>query len=874
MRRVLLALPLSLIGGCASQGWCERFNLDCYVEVPVEYTELADVDGDLWVTDEDCDDGDPDIHPSAEELCDGIDNDCDGVVDEGFQGIIVWYGDEDGDGYGDPDLEVQSCEPPDGPPGVDWVTNADDCNDNRADVFPGASENCSSTDMNCDGDPYADALGTDAWYEDNDEDGVGGAFLEESCEGPEGSVAYDGDCDDDDPTVHPDADEYCDDLDSDCDGEVAEDDSVDATVWYYDVDGDGVGAGTQRWSCEQPDRYVAIDGDCDPYNADTYPGAAECDDREDNDCDDLIDEGTLVEPTTWTRDDDDDGWARAGGSTIERCQDPLNYAANVGDCDDLDPDAYPGNTEVCDDIDNDCDLLTDDDDPGVDASTFSEWTADADGDGYGDEDSVPLVACQGPWDFVNDATDCDDTDPARFPGATELCGDWVVQSCSGDEQAADEACDLDGELYAGSAPLQVLPDQSEVGQGEALTGHADLDGDGLVDLVVGSTRSGLGGGVHIYSGLDGLMDRADATTVLQASDPYLDFGAALDDTQDVDGDGFVDLWVGAPYDYSGATGVSEMGSAYLFSGPLTGQMEHDAAAVSVSDVEEFTGFGEALAVGDLDDDGVIDLVVGAPRDDTNRNNAGAVYVFGDASIDGRTTDDADAVVHGERGTAILGDSVLVLGDANGDGVADLVVSEPQATAGGSRAGQVHVFFGPLDGELVPDEADLSLEGSSAYTYLGYALAEAGDVDGDGLIDLLVGSYSGSVGSLVYTNLTDPDEVSLHAQLRQADGDVMGASVSAGDVDLDGEADFLLGSPDVDFDGDGDAEGAAYLIYGPVSGLVSSATAAASWRGHSASGDLVQVGGDFDGDGTPDLLLGAQPYGSTDGGAVVWWDGDY
>ncbi len=874
MRRLLLAWPLSLAGGCASQSWCERFNLECFVEVPVEYTELADVDGDLWATDDDCDDDDPDIHPSAEELCDGIDNDCDGAVDEGFQGIIFWYGDEDGDGYGDPDLEVRSCEEPDGPPGVDWVTNADDCDDNRADVFPGRSEDCSSTDVNCDGDPYADALGADAWYADDDGDGVGGVFLEESCVGPEGSVAYDGDCDDDDPSVHPDADEYCDEIDSDCDGQVAEDDSVDATAWYYDGDGDGVGDGTQRWSCEQPDWYVAIDGDCDPSNADTYPGAPECDDREDNDCDDLIDEGTLVEPTTWTRDDDDDGWAREGGSTIERCQDPRNYAADVGDCDDSEPDAYPGNVEVCDNIDNNCDGLIDDADPEVDASTFTEWTVDGDGDGYGDEDAEPTVACRGPWDSVDDATDCDDGDPGRFPGAPELCGDWLVQSCVGDEQAADEACDLDGELYAGSAPLQVRPDQSEVGQGQALTGRADLDGDGQVDLVVGSTRSGPGGGVHIYSGLDGLVDRGDATVTLDAGDSYLDFGAALDDTQDVDGDGFEDLYVGAPYDYSGATGVSGVGEAFLFLGPLTGQMDHDAATASISDVEEFTGFGEALALGDLDDDGVIDLVVGAPRDDTKRNNAGAVHVFWDASIDGRTTDDADAVIRGNVSSAILGDGVLVLDDVNGDDVGDLVMSQPQASTGGSRSGAVHVFFGPVEGELVSDEADLSIVGSSSYTYLGYDLADPGDVDGDGLIDLLVGSYSGSIGSLVYTNLTDTDAVSIHTQFVHADGDVLGASVSAGDVDLDGEADFLLGSPDGDLDGNGDPEGAAYLFYGPVSGSASSATAAASWRGHSASGDLVQVGGDFDGDGAPDLLFGAQPFGSTDGGAVVWWAGDY
>ena len=272
----------------------------------------GDADGDGWGAALDCDDLDDDVHPGALELCDGVDSDCDGDLVDGFT-------DTDGDGMpdcaeddsdGDGSLDIDDCAPldPDVFPGNievpddgvdndcsgddtvscyddadgdgfgggtptllegacgDLLADGSDCDDGDELIHPGADELCDGVDNDCDGDADEDLDYVD-WYADADGDGFGDPDQPWSdnpaCEPPDGYTDDAGDCDDEDPAIHPDAEELCDGADSDCDGVLDEQEA--------DGDGDGV---------------PPCDGDCDDDDPDVYRGAVEiCDDGLDQDCD-------------------------------------------------------------------------------------------------------------------------------------------------------------------------------------------------------------------------------------------------------------------------------------------------------------------------------------------------------------------------------------------------------------------------------------------------------------------------------------------------------------------------------------------------------------------------------------------------------------
>ena len=230
----------------------------------------------------DCDDTDPNINPNGTEICDGIDNNCDGVIDEGFSSVS-YYADNDGDGFGDPHTSMMNCTPPSG-----YVTDNTDCDDMDVSVYPGAVEICDDKDNNCDG--IIDEGVTTTYFLDSDGDGFGDSNNSmEACSSPAGYVASDTDCDDTDANNYPGNTEVCDGADNNCDGII--DEGV-TTTYFLDSDGDGFGdSNNSMEACSAPTGYVAADTDCDDNNANNYPGNTEICDGVDNNCDGIVDEG-------------------------------------------------------------------------------------------------------------------------------------------------------------------------------------------------------------------------------------------------------------------------------------------------------------------------------------------------------------------------------------------------------------------------------------------------------------------------------------------------------------------------------------------------------------------------------------------------------
>src|SRR6185436_3895279 len=175
----------------------------------------VDLDGDGFETPDDCADDDAAVHPGADEHCDGIDNDCDGDTD-GADALeaSTWYADADADGFGNPDLVRVACQPP----SEYFLDNADDCDDEREDVFPGAQEYCDGIDDDCDGaTDEEDALDQHLVYADADGDGAGDPNVTSmQCGVPAGYAAKPDDCDDANASMSPYLVEVCNDgLDND-----------------------------------------------------------------------------------------------------------------------------------------------------------------------------------------------------------------------------------------------------------------------------------------------------------------------------------------------------------------------------------------------------------------------------------------------------------------------------------------------------------------------------------------------------------------------------------------------------------------------------------------------------------------------------------
>jgi hypothetical protein len=189
------------------------------------------------LVDGDCGEGDPLIRPGAGERCNGVDDDCDGQIDEGDVGAgPVWHRDGDGDTFGSATETVQRCAQPAG-----YTADSSDCDDGDRAVYPGAVETCDGRDSDCDGVMDDNPTGAPSWYADGDNDGFGAGAVIAACVQPAGAVATRTDCNDATASIFPGAAEACNGVDDDCDGQVDEGSVSSGPVWHRDGDRDGSG---------------------------------------------------------------------------------------------------------------------------------------------------------------------------------------------------------------------------------------------------------------------------------------------------------------------------------------------------------------------------------------------------------------------------------------------------------------------------------------------------------------------------------------------------------------------------------------------------------------------------------------------------------
>ncbi len=941
---------------------------DCDDDDPT--LQAFDLDGDgasLCSDPPDCDDSDPGRAPGIEETCDGVDQDCDGVLpddeaDDDTDGYAPCTGDcdddntaihpadTDGDGYSlcsdEPDCDDEDATLTPDDVDFDGLSACDgDCDDNDATVRPGAPEVCNGVDDDCFGGPGPDEVDDDgdgalACADCNDDnDDVAG--LDDDGDGFDPCT---GDCDEADPLVRPDApDPWGDALDDNCDG-------VDGT----DLDGDGfpgdADPGDPTWDCD--DLLATLDradadgdgvdtcgGDCDDDDPTVGPAAVDpWGDGVDQDCDgsDGLDADGDGFPgdadpgdPTWDCDD--------GDATLDRADsDADGVDSCAGDCDDDDAARFPGNSEasVCDGLDQDCvvdpseaDLDgdgsmacagdCDDDDPlmhGLDVDgdgaslcdgdcddddfTVSPFAADPWGDGEDpncdgvdgiDADGDGYAGNEFPADLSNPNWDCDDDDAAAHRADSDGDG---LDSCSGDcddddalthpdlwdpSDLVDRNCDGFGTTSLGWASLAMLHGATgNESAGYSVAAAGDVDGDGLGDLLVGAPfnealgeRTGIAYVVLAADlGLGGDLSLADAHASFQADAAGAMTGWSVAGAGDVDGDGLDDLLIGAP---SYEEPDDPPGEAALFFGASLGTP--GPRSLSEADVRFLGGDEELLgwvvsSAGDVDGDGLADVVLTAPLG--GEEWEGAAYVFFGSSLQyggDFTPEDADAQL--VRGSGYWGDvaqPTAAAGDIDGDGLDDLV----------SRVGQpgdIAIVFGDelqYGGDIdMSDREVLITDFSSFANEIG--LGSAGDVDGDGLDDLVIGDpyFHGPPGpfsgrAMVFTGATlsgggefwveDADYLVEGASPSQQ----FGAAVSGvGDVDGDGLDDFTVGAPQATY-------GLLFFFSGAdaaAGGEVDTSAAAAAFHGDSGNPSMGGAGrslagpGDVDGDGRPDLLIG-------------------
>ena len=394
--------------------------------------------------------------------------------------------------------------------------------------------------------------------------------------------------------------------------------------------------------------------------------------------------------------------------------------------------------------------------------------------------------------------------------------------------------------------------------GRSVAAAGDVNGDGFDDFLIGvplfDTPAINAGAAYLVLGRAAPWSLgapiSQVPTIRYSGEMTGDqAGTSVAGAGDVNGDGFDDMLVGAPF--NGGTGAAYLilGSANPTNASLsaaikfTGQAANDEAGASVA------------GAGDVDADGFADILIGAPRNDAVPNDSGAAYLVRGQSGGGPTGGVLGAIKYsGEAASYLAGTSVAGVGDVNGDGFGDMAIGAPDFGVG---EGGVYLVLGNSPAVSSNLSTAIRYEGLSSLEGAGHSVARAGDVNGDGLADILVGTER-SIFYLILGRVSGLNGF-LTTEIRYilSGTDLVDTNVGgAGDVNGDGYADMLAGTPTLGGIG---TMGTAFLILGssrPQPADIDSAVLFDGTDGGDSVGDAVAGAGDVNGDGLADFLIGA------------------
>jgi hypothetical protein len=588
-------------------------------------------------------------------------------------------------------------------------------------------EVCDGIDNDGDGEVDEGLLAT--FYADADSDGFGNsASALTACIQPGGAVTDDGDCDDEDPAVNPAAAEVCNDIDDDCNAAI-DDEPTDGEVFYADADADGFGnAEAPVISCQPEAGSVADDTDCDDGDNTIFPGAWElCDDGIDHDCDgsDRACTASVSDLATTTfigevAGDKAGYWAQGGGDV---------NADGV-------PDLVLGASKQSD---------------GADSGGASYLIY-----GLPDVGTVSLYRADAKF-TAESAQD----DAFRIIIASDLDGsggDDIAIGARYDDDGGNNSGALyfiygpvTGELGLGAADVKLIGSGSE-NTGHWLASVPDADDPDHAAVLTGAwTRNSYQGAAYLVQGpLTGSAEIADVATLSLIGETTYDNAGYYLSALDLLGNGGLDeLLISARYEN---TAGEDAGALYVVdpagrSGEV-GLADADARILG-EEAEDHVGI-TAQSPGDSNGDGYQDILIGTGAQDAGGSNSGAAYLItslGGSDLSGHgdlDLSDADAKIIGETAGDEAGSVVSFAGDVDGDGRDDLLISADAADIGNTDAGAVYLLLGPVSSNVELSLADARIIGEASGDRLKWAAA-AGDLDRDGLGDILIGAPDADFG---------------------------------------------------------------------------------------------------------------------------------